>query len=98
MYDRLGSHVQQFPNVKMTSWRLATIWGSSNLYEVWLTLRWAQCTQRSPCSSAAHVSAPCCITPQTYLRGIAELLPYPWDYFINVSGSDLPLRYAASCV
>lgn len=51
MYDRLSSHVQQFPNVKMTSWRLATIWGSSNLYEVQPLLRWAQYIQRTPCSS-----------------------------------------------
>eukprot|EP01147_Barroeca_monosierra_P001315 gene1315-2_t len=29
---------------------------------------------------------------QVYLNGIKALLPFPWDYFINLSGADLPLR------
>lgn len=29
---------------------------------------------------------------KVYLRGILDLLPYEWDYFVNLSGADLPLR------
>jgi protein xylosyltransferase len=54
LVDQLG------PNVWLTPWRLATIWGGLNLY-------------------------------QMYLRAIRELLEHPWDYFINLSGADLPI-------
>ncbi|EDQ84442.1 uncharacterized protein MONBRDRAFT_30261 [Monosiga brevicollis MX1] len=47
-------------NVFLTQFRLPTIWGASNLYEV-------------------------------YLRGMAQLAHLSWDYFINLSGADLPL-------
>ena len=60
LYDQLADYIDRFPNVMLTSWRLPTIWGATNLYEV-------------------------------YLRGIADLLPYEWDYFVNLSGADLPL-------
>eukprot|EP00041_Stephanoeca_diplocostata_P025714 m.678698 g.678698 ORF g.678698 m.678698 type:complete len:834 (-) comp22808_c0_seq3:104-2605(-) len=60
MYQNLLRFAKPFENVYLTSWRLGTIWGGSNLYEV-------------------------------YMRGIADLLAFPWDYFINLSGADLPI-------
>lgn len=61
MHRRLTALVSELgPNVWLTSWRMATIWGGLNLY-------------------------------QMYLRAIRELLVYPWDYFINLSGADLPI-------
>lgn len=61
LYDHLLHFLRPFPNAWCTHFRLGTVWGAANLYEM-------------------------------YLRGMQELLPHDWDYFVNLSGADLPLR------
>ncbi|XP_068606122.1 xylosyltransferase 2 isoform X2 [Brachionichthys hirsutus] len=56
--------VQQYPNVKVTPWRMVTIWGGASLLKA-------------------------------YLRSMQDLLSMPdweWDFFINLSGTDFPIR------
>lgn len=53
-----------YPNVRVTPWRMATIWGGASL----LTM---------------------------YLRSMADLLAmrdWSWDFFINLSAADYPIR------
>ncbi|XP_068193653.1 xylosyltransferase 1-like [Antennarius striatus] len=55
---------RRYPNVRVTPWRMATIWGGASL----LT---------------------------TYLRSMEDLLQmsdWSWDFFINLSAADYPIR------
>ena len=56
------------PNVAVTPWRMATIWGGSSLL-------------------------------QMLLRALDDLLKkeeWKWDFFINLSESDYPIKYVAN--
>ncbi|XP_055990709.1 xylosyltransferase 1 [Sorex fumeus] len=53
-----------YPNVRVTPWRMATIWGGASLLA-------------------------------TYLQSMRDLLDmpdWPWDFFINLSAADYPIR------
>ncbi|XP_034045561.1 xylosyltransferase 1-like [Thalassophryne amazonica] len=55
---------RQYPNVRLTPWRMATIWGGASL----LTM---------------------------YLRSMEDILKmsdWSWDFFINLSAADYPIR------
>lgn len=56
----------QYPNVRVTSWRMATIWGGASLLTTYL---------------------------QT-MKDLMEMSDWPWDFFINLSAADYPIRYS----
>ncbi|XP_066498061.1 xylosyltransferase 1 [Hoplias malabaricus] len=54
----------QYPNVRVTRWRMSTIWGGASLLSM-------------------------------YLQSMKDLLSmddWPWDFFINLSAADYPIR------
>ncbi|XP_061415749.1 xylosyltransferase 1-like [Lethenteron reissneri] len=64
LYKQVLGLAQRYENVRVTSWRMSTIWGGASL----LTM---------------------------YLRAMSDLMAmddWPWDFFINLSGSDYPIR------
>ncbi|XP_060946488.1 xylosyltransferase 1-like [Limanda limanda] len=64
LHREVLSLARQFPNVRVTPWRMSTIWGGASL----LTM---------------------------YLRSMEDLLrmsDWSWDFFINLSGADYPIR------
>ncbi|XP_062263860.1 xylosyltransferase 1-like [Platichthys flesus] len=64
LHREVLSLARQFPNVRVTPWRMSTIWGGASL----LTM---------------------------YLRSMEDLLKmtdWSWDFFINLSGADYPIR------
>ncbi|XP_060696918.1 xylosyltransferase 1 [Hemiscyllium ocellatum] len=54
----------QYPNVRVTPWRMATIWGGASLLTMYL---------------------------QT-MRDLLEMKDWSWDFFINLSAADYPIR------
>uniref|UniRef100_A0A8C6UJC0 Xylosyltransferase 1 n=1 Tax=Neogobius melanostomus TaxID=47308 RepID=A0A8C6UJC0_9GOBI len=55
---------ERYPNVRLTPWRMSTIWGGASLLSM-------------------------------YLRSMDDLLKmadWPWDFFINLSAADYPIR------
>ncbi|XP_060758449.1 xylosyltransferase 1 [Neoarius graeffei] len=55
---------ERYPNVRVTTWRMATIWGGASLLSM-------------------------------YLQSMKDLLAmssWPWDFFINLSAADYPIR------
>jgi len=65
LHRQVHSLAAQYSNVRVTPWRMATIWGGASL----LTM---------------------------YLRSMADLLAmrdWSWDFFINLSAADYPIRY-----
>ncbi|CAL8358790.1 unnamed protein product [Boreogadus saida] len=65
LHRQVRTLASQYPNVRVTPWRMATIWGGASL----LTM---------------------------YLRAMADLLAmrdWSWDFFINLSAADYPIRY-----
>ncbi|XP_038841435.1 xylosyltransferase 1-like [Salvelinus namaycush] len=64
LHRQVGALASQYSNVRVTSWRMSTIWGGASL----LTM---------------------------YLRSMDDLLKmadWNWDFFINLSGADYPIR------
>ncbi|KAM6972774.1 xylosyltransferase 1 [Aplochiton taeniatus] len=64
LHRQVQTLAAQYANVRVTPWRMATIWGGASL----LT---------------------------TYLRSMADLLAmrdWNWDFFINLSAADYPIR------
>lgn len=64
LHRQVHALAAQYPNVRVTPWRMATIWGGASL----LTM---------------------------YLRSMADLLAmrdWNWDFFINLSAADYPIR------
>ncbi|XP_043945087.1 xylosyltransferase 1 [Protopterus annectens] len=64
LHRQVTTFAQKFQNVRLTSWRMATIWGGASL----LTM---------------------------YLQSMKDLLnmkDWPWDFFINLSAADYPIR------
>ncbi|XP_071796502.1 xylosyltransferase 1-like isoform X1 [Asterias amurensis] len=64
LYREVARATKGFSNIRMTKWRLATIWGGASLLEV-------------------------------YLRCMEDLLnmeDWDWDFFINLSESDMPIK------
>ncbi|XP_034448532.1 xylosyltransferase 1-like [Hippoglossus hippoglossus] len=64
LHREVLSLARQYPNVRVTPWRMSTIWGGASL----LTM---------------------------YLRSMEDLLnmtDWSWDFFINLSGADYPIR------
>uniref|UniRef100_A0A3Q3XDN2 Xylosyltransferase 1 n=1 Tax=Mola mola TaxID=94237 RepID=A0A3Q3XDN2_MOLML len=64
LHREVLSLASQYPNVRVTPWRMSTIWGGASL----LTM---------------------------YLRSMEDLLKmtdWSWDFFINLSGADYPIR------
>lgn len=54
----------QYDNVRVTSWRMATIWGGASLLSTYLQS----------------------------MRDLLEMTDWPWDFFINLSAADYPIR------
>ncbi|XP_045141942.1 xylosyltransferase 1 [Echinops telfairi] len=54
----------QYDNVRVTPWRMATIWGGASLLTTYLQS----------------------------MRDLLEMADWPWDFFINLSAADYPIR------
>uniref|UniRef100_A0A8C9NZW8 Xylosyltransferase 1 n=1 Tax=Spermophilus dauricus TaxID=99837 RepID=A0A8C9NZW8_SPEDA len=54
----------QYGNVRVTPWRMATIWGGASLLATYLQS----------------------------MRDLLEMTDWPWDFFINLSAADYPIR------
>lgn len=65
LHRQVLQFASQYPNVRVTSWRMATIWGGASLLSTYL---------------------------QT-MRDLMEMNDWPWDFFINLSAADYPIRY-----
>ncbi|XP_051994361.1 xylosyltransferase 1-like [Xyrauchen texanus] len=64
LHRQMVALANQYPNVRVTPWRMSTIWGGASL----LTM---------------------------YLQSMKDLLAmrdWPWDFFINLSAADYPIR------
>uniref|UniRef100_A0A8D2JC46 Xylosyltransferase 1 n=1 Tax=Varanus komodoensis TaxID=61221 RepID=A0A8D2JC46_VARKO len=64
LHRQVLQFASQYPNVRVTSWRMATIWGGASLLS-------------------------------TYLQAMQDLMAmkdWPWDFFINLSAADYPIR------
>lgn len=68
LHRQVLQFASQYPNVRVTSWRMATIWGGASLLSTYL---------------------------QT-MRDLMEMKDWPWDFFINLSAADYPIRYNES--
>ncbi|XP_029432930.1 xylosyltransferase 1 [Rhinatrema bivittatum] len=55
---------KQYPNVRVTPWRMSTIWGGASLLSMYL-----------------HC-----------MRDLLEMKEWSWDFFINLSAADYPMR------
>ncbi|KAM9457238.1 xylosyltransferase 1 [Clarias gariepinus] len=64
LYRQMLALAKRYPNVRVTPWRMATIWGGASLLSM-------------------------------YLQSMKDLLAmshWPWDFFINLSAADYPIR------
>ena len=86
MYKELEIALKPYPNVQLTEWRLATIWGGANLYEVYMRgirdLLGKECTNlalpaRSHAAAAAAASAHRRVSRRHPPSSRYHLLPYP---------------------
>ncbi|XP_072022248.1 xylosyltransferase 1-like isoform X1 [Amphiura filiformis] len=64
LHRELSKISSTYPNMRMTPWRMATIWGGASLLKVYL-----QCMQ-----------------------DLIAMEDWKWDFFINLSESDMPIR------
>ncbi|RMC17740.1 hypothetical protein DUI87_05405 [Hirundo rustica rustica] len=64
LHRQVLQFASQYPNVRVTSWRMATIWGGASLLTTYL---------------------------QT-MKDLMEMSDWPWDFFINLSAADYPIR------
>lgn len=65
LHRQVLQFASQYPNVRVTPWRMATIWGGASLLTTYL---------------------------QT-MKDLMEMSDWPWDFFINLSAADYPIRY-----
>lgn len=65
LHRQVLQFANQYPNVRVTSWRMATIWGGASLLSTYLQS----------------------------MRDLMEMNDWPWDFFINLSAADYPIRY-----
>ncbi|OBS57488.1 hypothetical protein A6R68_11388 [Neotoma lepida] len=63
-YIHVDKFSRQYDNVRVTSWRMATIWGGASLLSTYLQS----------------------------MRDLLEMTDWPWDFFINLSAADYPIR------
>ncbi|KAK1799093.1 hypothetical protein P4O66_007357 [Electrophorus voltai] len=64
LHRQMVALASQYPNVRVTPWRMSTIWGGASLLSM-------------------------------YLQSMQDLLAtadWPWDFFINLSAADYPIR------
>ncbi|KAM6250070.1 xylosyltransferase 1 [Porphyrio hochstetteri] len=64
LHRQVLQFASQYPNVRVTSWRMATIWGGASLLSTYLQA----------------------------MRDLMEMTDWPWDFFINLSAADYPIR------
>ncbi|XP_043310918.1 xylosyltransferase 1 isoform X2 [Cervus canadensis] len=64
LHRQVLQFARQYGNVRVTPWRMATIWGGASLLSTYL---------------------------QT-MRDLLEMTDWPWDFFINLSAADYPIR------
>ncbi|CAI5792164.1 xylosyltransferase 1 isoform X1 [Podarcis lilfordi] len=64
LYRQVLQFANQYPNVKVTSWRMATIWGGASLLSTYLQS----------------------------MQDLMEMKDWQWDFFINLSAADYPIR------
>ncbi|XP_067162646.1 xylosyltransferase 1 [Apteryx mantelli] len=64
LHRQVLQFANQYPNVRVTSWRMATIWGGASLLSTYLQS----------------------------MRDLMEMNDWPWDFFINLSAADYPIR------
>uniref|UniRef100_A0A8D0GR24 Xylosyltransferase 1 n=1 Tax=Sphenodon punctatus TaxID=8508 RepID=A0A8D0GR24_SPHPU len=64
LYRQVLQFANHYPNVRVTSWRMATIWGGASLLSTYLQS----------------------------MRDLMEMNDWPWDFFINLSAADYPIR------
>uniref|UniRef100_A0A8C0H7C8 Xylosyltransferase 1 n=1 Tax=Chelonoidis abingdonii TaxID=106734 RepID=A0A8C0H7C8_CHEAB len=65
LHRKVLQFASQYPNVRVTPWRMATIWGGASLLSTYLQS----------------------------MRDLIEMNDWPWDFFINLSAADYPIRY-----
>uniref|UniRef100_A0A8D0AYY4 Xylosyltransferase 1 n=1 Tax=Salvator merianae TaxID=96440 RepID=A0A8D0AYY4_SALMN len=64
LHRQVLQFASQYPNVRVTSWRMATIWGGASLLSTYLQS----------------------------MQDLMEMRDWPWDFFINLSAADYPIR------
>ncbi|XP_067407152.1 xylosyltransferase 1 [Emydura macquarii macquarii] len=64
LHRKVLPFASQYPNVRITPWRMATIWGGASLLSTYLQS----------------------------MRDLIEMNDWPWDFFINLSAADYPIR------
>ncbi|XP_065267607.1 xylosyltransferase 1 [Emys orbicularis] len=64
LHRKVLQFASQYPNVRVTPWRMATIWGGASLLSTYLQS----------------------------MRDLIEMNDWPWDFFINLSAADYPIR------
>ncbi|XP_069920878.1 xylosyltransferase 1 [Oryctolagus cuniculus] len=64
LHRQVLQFARQYSNVRVTPWRMATIWGGASLLSTYLQS----------------------------MRDLLEMPDWPWDFFINLSAADYPIR------
>ncbi|XP_018094601.1 xylosyltransferase 1 isoform X2 [Xenopus laevis] len=64
LHRQVLQFVSQYPNVRVTPWRMSTIWGGASLLSTYLQS----------------------------MRDLLEISDWSWDFFINLSAADYPVR------
>ncbi|XP_062999541.1 xylosyltransferase 1 [Elgaria multicarinata webbii] len=64
LHRQVLQFASQYPNVRVTSWRMATIWGGASLLSTYLQS----------------------------MQDLMEMKDWQWDFFINLSAADYPIR------
>ncbi|XP_056609958.1 xylosyltransferase 1 [Triplophysa dalaica] len=64
LHRQMVALADQYPNVRVTPWRMSTIWGGASLLTMYL-----QC-----------------------MKDLLAMRDWPWDFFINLSAADYPIR------
>lgn len=64
LHRQVLQFARQYSNVRVTPWRMATIWGGASLLATYLQS----------------------------MRDLLEMTDWPWDFFINLSAADYPIR------
>lgn len=66
LHRQVLQFASQYPNVRVTPWRMATIWGGASLLSTYLQS----------------------------MQDLMEMKDWMWDFFINLSAADYPIRYS----
>lgn len=64
LHRQMQALAKRYPNVRVTTWRMATIWGGASLLSMYLES----------------------------MRDLLAMSHWPWDFFINLSAADYPIR------